>query len=72
MYGENRDRLRVIIGKRLLESVELDRNGDTINRLSSKADCHMLMAFGCGSRIVYEEVFESSFLVQASQYYRVI
>ena len=72
MFGQNRDRLRVITGKRLLESVEYERNGGTINRLSVKADCQMLMAFGCDSRVVYEEVFETPFLLQAAQFYQVI
>ena len=71
MYEENRDRLRTFTGSRLLESVALERNGQAVDRLSIKADCQMLMAFGCGSRVVYEEVFETPFIAQSSQFYRV-
>lgn len=55
----------------LLYIVVQERSGEITQRESFKAACNMLIALGIGSRSVYEQIFETTFLAQSAEYYKV-
>lgn len=54
----------------LLEMVAKERRGEVVDRGAVKNACQMLMVLGIDSRSVYEEDFESPFLEQSAEFYR--
>jgi len=54
----------------MLTMIEKERNGEVINRSLLKSITQMLIDLGVNTRSVYEEDFESKFLVQSSQFYK--
>ncbi|KAH6924890.1 hypothetical protein HPB50_025905 [Hyalomma asiaticum] len=64
-YADVRDRLRAT----LLDLVDTERRGGSVDRLEMKQACNMLMVSGLGSRSVYEEIFERSFLAELARFY---
>ncbi|XP_070538855.1 cullin-3-like [Ptychodera flava] len=65
-YGCIRDHLR----QTLLDMVARERRGEVVDRGSVKNACQMLMVLGIDSKAVYEEDFETPFLEQSSEFYR--
>ncbi|KAM3964876.1 LOW QUALITY PROTEIN: cullin 3 [Aphomia sociella] len=65
-YGSIRDHLR----QTLLEMVARERRGEVVDRLAIRNACQMLMVLGINSRAVYEEDFETPFLHQSAEFYR--
>ena len=57
--------------KTLLDMIMKERRGEVIDRLAIKNACQMLMLLGIGSRSVYEEDFESHFLLQSAEFYTI-
>ena len=66
-YGGIRDHLRTT----LLEMIGRERSGEFINRMAVKSACQMLMVLGIDNRDVYEEDFESHFLKQSAEFYKI-
>ncbi len=64
---EIRDHLR----NTLLDIVVQERRGEITQRESIKATCNMLIVLGIDSRSVYEEVFETPFLAQSAEFFKV-
>uniref|UniRef100_A0A7E4ZTS4 CULLIN_2 domain-containing protein n=1 Tax=Panagrellus redivivus TaxID=6233 RepID=A0A7E4ZTS4_PANRE len=54
----------------MLATVNADREGDTIDWLTFKKVCQMLITCGIESRGFYEEVFETPFLEQTAKFFR--
>ncbi|XP_055355504.1 cullin-3-like isoform X2 [Paramacrobiotus metropolitanus] len=54
----------------LLELINKERKGDSVDRETIKGITVMLMDLGAGSRIVYEEDFERDFLADSAAYFR--
>ena len=48
-----------------------ERRGEVIDRLAIKNACQMLMMLGIETRNVYEEDFESHFLKQSAEFYKI-
>ena len=48
-----------------------ERRGEVIDRLVVKNACQMLMMLGIETRNVYEEDFESHFLKQSAEFYKI-
>ena len=55
----------------LLDMIMRERRGEVIDRLAVKNACQMLMLLGIETRNVYEEDFESHFLKQSAEFYKV-
>jgi hypothetical protein len=55
----------------LFDMVKREREGKVVDRSAIKNACEMLMALDINSRSVYEEVFETPFLQQLTEFYRV-
>jgi cullin 3 len=66
-YGCINNHLR----KTLLDMIMKERKGEIIDRLAIKNACQMLMLLGIESRSVYEEDFESHFLLQSAEFYTI-
>jgi len=66
-YGCIGNHLRVT----LLDMIMKERRGEVIDRLSIKNACQMLMMLGIETRNVYEEDFESHFLKQSAEFYKI-
>lgn len=66
-YGCINNHLR----KTLLDMIIKERKGEIIDRLAIKNACQMLMLLGIESRSVYEEDFESHFLLQSAEFYTI-
>ncbi|CAB4067202.1 CUL3 [Lepeophtheirus salmonis] len=66
-YGCIGNHLRVT----LLNMIMMERRGEVIDRLAIKNACQMLMMLGIDTRHVYEEDFESHFLSQSAEFYRI-
>eukprot|EP00096_Caligus_rogercresseyi_P011355 TRINITY_DN4442_c0_g1_i1.p1 TRINITY_DN4442_c0_g1~~TRINITY_DN4442_c0_g1_i1.p1 ORF type:complete len:788 (-),score=287.09 TRINITY_DN4442_c0_g1_i1:190-2553(-) len=66
-YGCIGNHLRVT----LLNMIMMERRGEVIDRLAIKNACQMLMMLGIDTRSVYEEDFESHFLSQSAEFYRI-
>ena len=54
----------------LLDMIMRERRGEVIDRMAVKNACQMLMLLGIESRNVYDEDFESHFLRQSAEFYR--
>jgi len=54
----------------LLDMIMRERRGEVIDRMAVKNACQMLMLLGIESRNVYDEDFESHFLKQSAEFYR--
>jgi len=54
----------------LLDMIMRERRGEVIDRLAVKNACQMLMLLGIETRNVYEEDFESHFLKQSAEFYK--
>eukprot|EP00794_Sanderia_malayensis_P011098 gene11098-12267_t len=65
-YGNIRESLR----NTLLLMIEQERKGEVVNRLAIKNVCQMLMTLGIGARDIYKEDFETPFLEQSAEFYR--
>ncbi|KAH8378234.1 hypothetical protein KR093_010319 [Drosophila rubida] len=61
--------IELALREKLLDMIKLQRLGETIEHLEIKNACKMLVILGKGSRYVYEETFEKSFLTQTTEYY---
>ena len=48
-----------------------ERRGKVIDRLTIKNTCQMLMMLGIETRNVYKEDFESRFLKQSTEFYKI-
>lgn len=48
-----------------------ERHGEVVNRVAIRNICHMLIVLGIGSREVYEDDFETLFLQESSEFYKV-
>jgi len=66
-YGCVGNHLRVT----LLDMIMKERRGEVIDRLAIKNACQMLMMLGIDTRNVYEEDFESHFLKQSAEFYKI-
>ena len=66
-YGCIGNHLRVT----LLDMIQKERRGEVIDRLAIKNACQMLMMLGIETRNVYEEDFESHFLKQSAEFYKI-
>ena len=66
-YGCIGNHLRVT----LLDMIMKERRGEVIDRLAIKNACQMLMMLGIDTRNVYEEDFESHFLKQSAEFYKI-
>jgi len=66
-YGCIGNHLRVT----LLDMIMKERRGEVIDRLAIKNACQMLMMLGIETRNVYEEDFESHFLKQSAEFYKI-
>lgn len=66
-YGCVGNHLRIT----LLEMIMKERRGEVIDRLAIKNACQMLMMLGIDTRNVYEEDFESHFLKQSAEFYKI-
>lgn len=66
-FGQVRERLQ----STLLDLIAQDRKGEPMDRTTVKGVCTMLMELGAGSRIVYEQDFEKSFLAESAAYFYV-
>lgn len=66
-YGCVGNHLRVT----LLDMIMKERRGEMIDRLAIKNACQMLMMLGIETRNVYEEDFESHFLRQSAEFYKI-
>lgn len=66
-YGCIRDHLR----ETLLNMVMAERRGEVIDSLAVRNACHMLVSLGIDKKDVYEEDFETPFLQQSAEFYRV-
>jgi len=66
-YGCIGNHLRVT----LLDMIMKERRGEVIDRGSIKNACQMLMMLGIDTRNVYEEDFESHFLKQSAEFYKI-
>lgn len=53
----------------LLGMVMRERRGEVVDKLAIKNACNMLMVVGVENRSVYEEDFETPFLIQSAQFY---
>jgi cullin 3 len=65
-YPPIRDHLR----QTLLDMVAKERRGELIEKSAVKNACQMLMSLGIDSRSVYAEDFETPFLSQSAEFYR--
>ncbi|KAL1422584.1 hypothetical protein MTO96_021992 [Rhipicephalus appendiculatus] len=65
-FGVVRDHLR----DTMLGLVKTEREGNSVDRVSLKKACEMLVALGLDSRSVYEEDFEKPFLIESAQVLR--
>merc|ERR1719193_2465486 len=61
----------VMIRDILLYMIQKERRGEVIDRLAIKNACQMLMMLGIETRNVYEEDFESHFLKQSAEFYKI-
>jgi len=66
-YGCIGNHLRIT----LLDMIAKERRGEVIDRGSIKSACQMLMLLGIDTRNVYEEDFESHFLKQSAEFYKI-
>lgn len=66
-YGSIGNHLRHI----LLDMIAKERRGEVIDRGAIKNACQMLMMLGIDTRNVYEEDFESHFLKQSAEFYKI-
>ena len=66
-YGFIGNHLRIT----LLDMIAKERRGEVIDRGSIKSACQMLMLLGIDTRNVYEEDFESHFLKQSAEFYKI-
>ena len=66
-YGSIGNHLRHI----LLDMIARERRGEVIDRGAIKNACQMLMMLGIDTRNVYEEDFESHFLKQSAEFYKI-
>ncbi len=66
-YGSIGNHLRTT----LLDMISRERKGEVIDRLAAKNACQMLMMLGIGQRKVYEDDFETHFLSQSSEFFKV-
>lgn len=66
-YGCIGNHLRVT----LLDMIAKERRGEVIDRGAIKNACQMLMMLGIDTRNVYEEDFESHFLKQSAEFYKI-
>jgi cullin 3 len=48
-----------------------EREGEIVDQTAIKTACQMLMVLGINNRSVYEEYFETPFLQQSAEFYRV-
>ena len=55
----------------LLDMIMKERRGDVIDRLEIKNACQILKMLGIDNRNVYEEDFESHFLKQSVEFYKI-
>ncbi|CAF3505905.1 unnamed protein product, partial [Adineta steineri] len=65
-YPAVRDHLR----QTLLDMVAKERRGEIIEKSAVKNACQMLMSLGIDSRLVYADDFETPFLLQSAEFYR--
>ncbi|CAF0923855.1 unnamed protein product [Didymodactylos carnosus] len=65
-YPPIRDHLK----QALLEMVAKERRGEVVEKSAVKNACQMLMSLGIDSRCVYAEDFETPFLLQSAEFYR--
>ena len=65
--GDLQNHLRIT----LLDMIAKERRGEVIDRGSIKSACQMLMLLGIDTRNVYEEDFESHFLKQSAEFYKI-
>ncbi|KXJ15047.1 cullin-3 [Exaiptasia diaphana] len=65
-YGNIRDHLC----QTLLTLVRKERKGEVVDRMAIRNACQMLMILGIDSRVVYEEDFESPFLEESAEFYK--
>ena len=66
-YGSIGNHLRIT----LLNMIAKERRGEAIDRGSIKNACQMLMLLGIDTRTLYEEDFESHFLQQSAEFYKI-
>jgi len=66
-YGCIGNHLRIT----LLDMIMKERRGEVIDRGAIKNACQMLMMLGIDTRNVYEEDFESHFLKQSAEFYKI-
>jgi len=66
-YGCIGNHLRIT----LLDMIAKERRGEVIDRGAIKNACQMLMMLGIDTRNVYEEDFESHFLKQSAEFYKI-
>ncbi|CAF3478564.1 unnamed protein product [Rotaria sp. Silwood1] len=65
-YPSIRDHLR----QTLLDMVAKERRGEIIEKSAVKNACQMLMSLGIDNRSVYADDFETPFLLQSAEFYR--
>ncbi|CAF3406218.1 unnamed protein product [Rotaria socialis] len=65
-YSSIRDHLR----QTLLDMVAKERRGELIEKSAVKNACQMLMSLGLDNRSVYADDFETPFLLQSAEFYR--
>ncbi|XP_031573108.1 cullin-3-like [Actinia tenebrosa] len=65
-YGNIRDHLC----QTLLTLVRKERKGEVVDRMAIRNACQMLMILGIDSRHVYEEDFETPFLEESAEFYK--
>lgn len=65
-YGQVREKLQLT----LLELIAQERSGGMIDQATVRSVCTMLMELGGGTRLVYEEDFEQTYLAESAKFFR--
>ncbi|XP_060662400.1 cullin-3-B-like [Drosophila nasuta] len=61
--------IKLALRQNLLDLIEAERLGESINQLEIKNICTMLHTLGKNTRYVYEKIFEEPFLAQTEKFY---